>query len=1068
MVQRFLKRHIFVFWAILALGGISISGWGQTMYWSANSDWVGGQNWDEDGSPHWTNGYTYFSVPASTDFATFNQYLRPFTQTTVVNGQTIGSLAFASVASMNITFLTGQTIGPSGGGTAISNSSGNLQTIVMPNGTVQGGATGGANTAFQFSGTSTYLTDGNPNIYATLEIGTSTTDTLTLMPSSPGMGIEGAFYGAITGGGTFIVDPGMGAFFNAVNSYSGGTTLKSSYLYTTANLLPTTGAVALDGGSQLYFTDGTTNTYPGDISGDNNAQNQIYLIGAGTVTLNGDLTGTVGVNLGANGSQPPIGTIILGGTNTYDGISSISIGGTLQGTSTSISSSSVLSYLGGGGTLRFTDSGGAPSWNGTITDNSGGGMPLLIERAGTGGFALQSNLSGNIGIKATSGSITLSGTNTYSGESQMGGGTLIGTSATISPNSPISYQGGGGTLNFTDTSAGNWAGTITDNSGGGTPLTVQYSGSSTLTLSQPLSGNMGVNVSGATGTLVLTGSGTAYTGPTNLVAGILEYSSAGSSYLSGQITGGGMLKVSQGELGLGSSQNNNTGQVIINNGTLLLYDKNALGTRTTNGVSMTSGTLGLFPISLSGGNQTVNPGNLTLAGTNTFALGINGTNSTIVDLASTTTSLNLSNINLQVVNNSPTAVYGATQEFTLFTNAGVPTNDFNQVTLVGLDAFTGFVDPATLGTGTLKYIVQKKSDNNVQVAAHTSIVTGHTAFKMGQVLTSTMNTQRQTMRNEGTYFGGGSSFQGNPIKAPEVDVSYLSLTDGGLDRAVEENMKCWNPLGRKKTSIWAQPFGVVLDQGTVDGVPGFSSRTGGILFGMDHKINSGLLVGGGLGYAYTKMSLDQNLGKSRVKDKFGTVFSSFFGDAWHLDLALLVGLQHHRGYRRVKGTNLTVESQHEGYQVMPHIGGGYTFGMNECYQIHTFAQVDYVYSHQDRYQEHGANIANYFIEAHDASMLRSEVGFHVAQICDLETAQWLRSIKLSLINKAPLKKGPIVSSYGDTAQSTNLNTTFISPGVKSTLQYADGFSVGFNYNAEISLAHKTTSQELMLQAGKKF
>jgi hypothetical protein len=891
----------------------------------------------------------------------------------------VGSLLFdpddglgLSTPPITITFNSGQTLGPAGGnGNAVTNNSTSPQTMIMPNGTVQGGATGAANTAFQFSGASTYLLDGNPNVDGAIEIGTSSADSLTLKLSNSNAGIQGTFYGAITGSGSLITGPGVGVFFNGVNTYLGGTVLNSSYLYTTANLMPTSGpGVTLNGGSWLFFTDtsGSTTTCNQNVSADNNVQNQIYLIGGGTVTLSGNLTGGLGVNLAASGSQPPIGKIILTGANTYSGPSSISIGGVLQGTSTSISSGSSISYLGGGGTLKFTD--------------SSGGTPT-------------------------------------------------------------------------------WAGTIIDNSGGGTPLTVEHNGMDTLTLSQPLTGNIGVGVT-SNGTLSLSGSAS-YTGPTNIgTDGTLRFQGA-SSTLSGPITGGGTLSVRGGaSLTLTSSANTNTGPLRVDGSELILTSASAFGTPSS--INFNNGTFNMSRIPLSGGNQTVRPVGMSLAGTNTFAMGINGTNSTIMDLTNSG-SLNLSRVNLQVINNSPSALYGPSQEVTLFSNTGVQTT-FNQVTLLGLDAFTGTLDTSTLNT--IKYVIQKKSDENVKAVTNTSIVTGHTAFKMAQVLTSTLNTQRQGMRNEGTSFGGISFFQGNPLKAPDVDVSYLSLTDGGLDRAVEENMKCWNPLGRKKTSLWAQPFGIVLNQGMVDGNPGFSSRTGGILFGMDHKVNSGLLVGGGLGYAYTKMSIDENLGRSRVKDRFGTVFASFFGEAWHVDLALVGGLQHHRGYRTVQGTNLQVQSQHDGYQIMPHVGAGYTFGMHDCYQIHTFAQLDYVYSHENRYQEQGANILNYFIEAHDSSMLRSEVGFHVAQICDLETAQWLRSIKLSLINKAPLKKGPIVSSYGDSAQSTSLNTTFISPGVKSTLQYSDGFSVGFNYNAEISFTNKTTSQELILQAGKKF
>jgi autotransporter-associated beta strand protein len=227
--------------------------------------------------------------------------------------------------------------------------------------------------------------------------------------------------GINNGGGTVV--------FSAANTYGGGTTISTGTLQLSGSGKPgaTTGPLTLSGGTLAL---GAANQTVGAVT----------ITGAGTIqSTSGTLTGTsytdsasagtvtVSAVLAGTGSltQSGTGTLVLSGTNSYSGTTTVS-SGTLVVTGSTASGSAVT--VGNGATLA-----GTGTINGSVTTTSGsviapgatpgtvgtlnlGSLGLTI----VGGSALDMTLNTSTGvgganndlIKVNSGTLTLSGTTT--------------------------------------------------------------------------------------------------------------------------------------------------------------------------------------------------------------------------------------------------------------------------------------------------------------------------------------------------------------------------------------------------------------------------------------------------------------------------------------------------------------------------------------------------------------------------------------------------------------------------------------------------------------------------------
>ncbi len=306
------------------------------------------------------------------------------------------------------------------------------------------------------------------------------------------------------------------------------------------------------------------------------------------------------------------------------------------------------------------------------------------------------------------------------------------------------------------------------------------------------------------------------------------------------------------------------------------------------------------------------------------------------------------------------------------------------------------------------------------------------------------------------------------FQTPTASTSFLSLTDSMMGVMAEETVDRFAPFRTDRTGIWAQPFGQVVEQGSSTTQTGYNSRTTGIVFGVDHKVSSELLVGGALGTAQSNSNFKNNAGKTQIKDYFVTLFGNWFKNKWFVEGFLSISTERFKEGRVVN--DLTVASnQHEGYQVVPSLGFGHRLDWNG-YGIIPFAHTTLLYGHENKYTEKGAGLANQTVKARDSATLRTEAGIDMTLDSKYEDVKVVYGLGVSAVLNDPVKKSP---TNGTVEAGNAFGVRDVSKkewgGVlrlSSEMMFDSSWFANFYYAGEFALRYQ--AHEGAFRIGKRF
>ncbi len=266
--------------------------------------------------------------------------------------------------------------------------------------------------------------------------------------------------GLISGTGPLNKQGSGVLILSQMDTYSGGTNILGGTIQLgIMNALPTSGTVTISAGATFNLN--SFNQTVGNLSGPGSGT-----LGSGTLTVSGGTTDTFGGSISGMGgitSQGAGTVLILTGSNTYTGLTSMNAGGAISvGSSNPFSAGTTLEF--NNGTLLTTGSFTIPQ-NGVF--NAGGGF---IDVPGGSTLTLTGAFSGPGGLtKIDSGTLVLRGISSYTGNTVVAAGNLavngsIETSAltTVNPGAILSGNGRVGPLTNNGTvSPGNSIGTLT-------------------------------------------------------------------------------------------------------------------------------------------------------------------------------------------------------------------------------------------------------------------------------------------------------------------------------------------------------------------------------------------------------------------------------------------------------------------------------------------------------------------------------------------------------------------------------------------------------------------------------
>jgi autotransporter-associated beta strand protein len=629
--------------------------------------------------------FTLFSSPNAITGSSFLSSLGSlgnFGRITLTASQSGNSIiATASGSTANLVWAGG-VAGLSGSITGDTTTWDNAQTS-----TVAGNwNNGGAKDYFYDNDTVTFndtVSPGTGTLNHTVNLTTANAPGSVTVTTAGAYTFTGSGTGKITGGTSLLLTGGT-LNLNLANDYTGGTTINATTTLKAgiAGALPGTGIVAVKGTLDL----GGFNQTIGTLSDGSVSSGVITDTGAAatlttTVTGSSSFSGTIQDGSGSTSLTLAGGTLVLSGTNTYSGLTSIN-GGVLQ-----ISAGNNIGNASATNTISLN--------NGTLDSTSGTydlGVNRAVALAGTtsttevdvGALTLSGVISGTALTKTGAGTLTLTGSNTYTGATTLSAGVLniqnataLGTTAagtTVATGAALQIQGGitvgaealtlngtgvsgsGGALrNISDTNS--YAGAITLGS-----ASRINSDAGTLTLSGGFGGAFGLTFGGAGATTVSGGIGTG--------ANSVTYDGAGTLTLSGANTFTGNVSVTSGTLfaslgrGSGSAGGSSLGEtntggrsITVTNATMNWTTSNILGAAGSfaaanyAAVSLTNSSLNLTgagannnigALTLDGG--TINMNNGTGAAANYQAVGLAGS-VTVINHASS------------IANNAPTGSF---------------------------------------------------------------------------------------------------------------------------------------------------------------------------------------------------------------------------------------------------------------------------------------------------------------------------------------------------------------------------------------------------------------------------
>jgi outer membrane autotransporter protein len=763
------------------------------------------------------------------------------------------------------------------------------------------------------------------------------------------------------------LEAGSTSSFSRNSAFNVTSVLDLNAFNNTIGSLSGTGIVTNNGGSPAKLTVGLDNT------------NTIF---------SGSLKdGSGGLALTKRG----LGTLILGGTNTYSGATHVT-GGILEaGSSTALSAHSAFTVTSRLELNGFSNTIASLAGTGTVS-NQGATLANLT----VGGDNSSTTFSGvlidgpsSLALtKRGKGTLTLTGFNTYRGGTNFNQGTLAVNGGQSLGTGPLNF--GGGTLEALATGQGITANqTITLNGGGGTFLadlgttslfsgTVSGAGSLTkdgpgkLTLTALNTYSGGTNING--GTLAVNGDPNLGTGPLALSSSTLEVlpnggivshksirltgsggtilTDAGSaSRLEGGISGVGQLtKDGPGKLILAGA-NTYSGGTTLKAGTLTVQGAQALG---FGNVVVNGGTLNADP-------QAINVrGQYTQTAGGTLQLQIAGAQPGQYDTLNVAGNAQLDGT-LQLISLRFRPKAG--NLLTLVTTGGAVSGQFAR-----------FVDPFVNWDGPHSAAKLLYQPNSVQLlflnSGSAGSVTGLTAYY--EISFSNANIQRLNLegRMDDLHLGSNGFSSNMKVNGATLNTDDRSGSDGKSSKTVVEPIL--QPGPENRWGVWMTGFGDFVSVDADANANGYNFTTGGVSLGLDYRLANELVIGVMGEYAHTWTAL-QPSGNLDVNSGRGGLYATWSRRGIYLNGAIYGG---HNNYASSRpGLAGLATGTTDGAELSTFVSGGYDFHFGSL-TVGPTAALQYTYATMNGFSENGS-LAPMQIESGSANSLRSDVGFRL-------------------------------------------------------------------------------------------
>jgi outer membrane autotransporter protein len=277
-------------------------------------------------------------------------------------------------------------------------------------------------------------------------------------------------------------------------------------------------------------------------------------------------------------------------------------------------------------------------------------------------------------------------------------------------------------------------------------------------------------------------------------------------------------------------------------------------------------------------------------------------------------------------------------------------------------------------------------------------------------------------------------------------------------------------------NAWGSFLGASSRAKPQDVIPGCNESMTGLVLGLDYRIGDNLTTG--LAGSYTTQSLDQEdgSGSSTIKTFRGYVYGLWDENSeakgWYIATALGMGAIRFDTDRDLAFLGREAKSDHSAQDYSLLATTGYDMETGN-WTIRPSLNLEYIFLHEEGYDESHAGDMNLHIGSHDAHSLQSALGVSIARRCRMKQAVIIPELRLAWTHEFLPEQDDLTSrflaagpSFDTPARDIPKDAAVLGLAVKAPL--SDMVFAAIDYECTLTEANESTDHRFNAQLRIRF
>lgn len=271
---------------------------------------------------------------------------------------------------------------------------------------------------------------------------------------------------------------------------------------------------------------------------------------------------------------------------------------------------------------------------------------------------------------------------------------------------------------------------------------------------------------------------------------------------------------------------------------------------------------------------------------------------------------------------------------------------------------------------------------------------------------------------------------------------------------------CFTP----SSNFWITGLHEHIQQKNLSQLPGFHANDNGIIGGIDRQFTENLLLGIGGGHTHTNFKWNSLKGGATINSGHAGPYAVFAAGNWIFDAQVLGSWDSVKTKRHLEfgAIERKAKARFQGASALAHLGVAYTY--ETCYATFIpYFGADYIYLHQNRFRENGANSVNLRMKKYNQQFLKTELGSALTRSWNVCGGTLTPALTLGLNTLSKLSGNHLKASLSSLPGAFSALTSN-----RTILQVATGIDVGYTINNQVTIFASFSGEYARKQQNQRF